>query len=147
MWVVACIEFLDDYKSRGLDWAKLGAVSVYRSESDARRGRRDALVQLLVKADLVGLELEGGYGPEEFWKVMVQHLKECPSVPPEEDTAAQEATRLLQSCSDAELESFYAARLKGESVPNRWSVEVRHVEEAAAHEPCDKHVKRLRERT
>ena len=130
MWVVACIEYLDDYKSRGQDWARLGAVSVYRSEAEARRGRRDVLVQLLVQKDLVGLELEGGYGPEGFWKEMARHLIECTSVPSEED-AAQEAARLLRLCPDKELESFYAARVKGESVPRRWSVDLRHVGDAA----------------
>ena len=130
MWVVACLEFLDDYKSRGQAWAELGDVSVHRSEADALRGRRDVIVQLLVQKDLVGLELEGGYGPEGFWKEMARHLKECPCLPSEED-AAREAARLLHKCPDDELESFYVARVKGESVPKRWSVYVRHVENTA----------------
>jgi hypothetical protein len=129
MWVVACLEFLDDYKSRGEDWAKLGALTVHRSETDASRGRRHMLERLLVRKDLVGLEIEGGYGPEGFWKEMARHLKQCPSVPSEED-AAREAARLLRTCPDDELEAFYEARVKGESVPRRWSVCVRHVEEA-----------------
>jgi len=133
MWVVACLEFLDDYKSRGLNWAELGAVSVHRSKADALRGQRDLLVQLLVQKDLVGFELEGGYGLEGFWKEMARHLKECPCLPSEED-AAQEAMRLLQKCPNEELESFYGARVKGESVPKRWSVYVRHVENFAVPE-------------
>ena len=127
MWVLACLEFLDDYKSRGLPWAELGAVSVHESEADACKGRRDLLVQLLVHKDLIGLELEGGYGPEEFWKEMAKHLQKCAAVPSEED-AAREAEQLLCECPDDELESFYAARVKGESCPKRWSIFIRQVE-------------------
>ena len=130
MWVVACLEFRDDYKSRGEEWAKLGDIKLYGNEVDALRGRRESQVRLLIDEDLVGLELEGGYGPEGFWKEMAQHLKECGSTPSEDD-AASEALHLLRSCPDAELESFYAVRAKGESVPRRWSVEVRHIEDAA----------------
>ena len=129
MWVVACLEFVDDYKSRGEDWAKLGALTVHRSEADASRGRRDMLEQLLVRKDLVGLEIEGGYGPEGFWEEMARHLKKCPSVPSEED-AAREAAQLLRTCPEDELEAFYEARVNGESVPRRWAVCVRHVEDA-----------------
>ena len=61
---------------------------------------------------------------------MARHLKECPCLPSEED-AAREAARLLHKCPDDELESFFVARVKGESIPKRWSVYIRHVENAA----------------
>ena len=140
MWVVACLEFLDDYKSRGEDWAKLGALTVHRSEADASRGRRDMLEQLLVRKDLVGLEIEGGYGPEGFWEEMARHLKKCPSVPSEED-AAREAAQLLRTCPEDELEAFYEARVNGESVPRRWAVCVRHVEDATRPQTSDESMK------
>jgi hypothetical protein len=124
------LEFRDDYKSRGEEWAKLGDIKLYGNEADAVRGRRESLLRLLIDEDLVGFELEGGYGPEGFWKEMARHLKECGSVPSEED-AVSEASLLLRSCPDAELESFYTARVKGESVPRRWTVEVRRIEDAA----------------
>ena len=139
MWVVACLEFLDDHKSRGQNWAELGAVSVHGSEADAQRGRRDVLVQLLVHKDLVDFELEGGYGPEGFWKEMARHLKKCPPSVPSEEDAAREAAALLRTCPDDELESFYAARVKSESVPRRWSVYVRHVEDTAITERLHSH--------
>lgn len=131
MWLVACLEFLDDHKSRGKDWAELGAVRLYASELEALQGRRDAMVNLLIDRDLVAIELEGGYGHEHFWREMARHLPHCPEQPlgdaENEIDLVQETSQLLSACSDAELLAFYEARVKGQFVRRRWSIVLREI--------------------
>jgi len=51
VWVVTCLEFLDDCEARGEPWADLNTVSVHVSRDEAMLARRALVLQILEELD------------------------------------------------------------------------------------------------